>query len=389
MPVPRDPRGRSWSATRSCITSLLGIDPIPLGSAPFALATDRSVRTTAAELGIKAHPGARVYVLPVHRRPRRCRHGGGDPGRDAAPRRPNDAAWSTSGRTPRSCSATATACSPRRARPGPAFEGAQISGGQRAAPGAIERVRIDRATLEPRFKIIGSRPVVRRARLRRRERRARGDRDLRLGHRRGDRRAVPRRRDHDRRDRRRPAGRDRTARIVPDGRTFSYVLHDGQPADRHHPERRAGDPARQGRALRRRPTADGPRRRRVRRPTSGWPARSAARSITTHAMVLGLIPDCDLDHVRSAGNAAGTGALIALLSGSRADRDRGGRPARREDRDRGRAALPGALRRRRWHSRTRPPASDHLARVVDLPLPSSARHGRRRRPLRHGDAGRS
>ena len=34
-----------------------------------------------------------------------------------------------------------------------------------------------------------------------------------------------------------------------------------------------------------------------------------------HAMVLGLIPDCDLEHVSSAGNAAGTGALIALLSG--------------------------------------------------------------------------
>jgi uncharacterized 2Fe-2S/4Fe-4S cluster protein (DUF4445 family) len=33
-----------------------------------------------------------------------------------------------------------------------------------------------------------------------------------------------------------------------------------------------------------------------------------------HAMVLGLIPDCDLGHVSSAGNAAGTGALIALLS---------------------------------------------------------------------------
>ena len=30
---------------------------------------------------------------------------------------------------------------------GPAFEGAQISSGQRAAPGAIERVRIDRDTL--------------------------------------------------------------------------------------------------------------------------------------------------------------------------------------------------------------------------------------------------
>src|SRR5439155_9237011 len=39
---------------------------------------------------------------------------------------------------------------------GPAFEGAQISSGQRAAPGAIERVRIDRETLEPRFRVIGS-----------------------------------------------------------------------------------------------------------------------------------------------------------------------------------------------------------------------------------------
>ena len=39
---------------------------------------------------------------------------------------------------------------------GPAFEGGQISSGQRAAPGAIERVRIDPATLEPRYKVIGS-----------------------------------------------------------------------------------------------------------------------------------------------------------------------------------------------------------------------------------------
>src|SRR6202142_502499 len=38
---------------------------------------------------------------------------------------------------------------------GPAFEGAQISAGQRAAPGAIERVRIDRITLEPRTRVIG------------------------------------------------------------------------------------------------------------------------------------------------------------------------------------------------------------------------------------------
>jgi uncharacterized 2Fe-2S/4Fe-4S cluster protein (DUF4445 family) len=32
-----------------------------------------------------------------------------------------------------------------------------------------------------------------------------------------------------------------------------------------------------------------------------------------YAMVLGLIPDCKLEHVSSAGNAAGTGALMALL----------------------------------------------------------------------------
>jgi uncharacterized 2Fe-2S/4Fe-4S cluster protein (DUF4445 family) len=33
-----------------------------------------------------------------------------------------------------------------------------------------------------------------------------------------------------------------------------------------------------------------------------------------HAMVLGLIPDCDLEHVHAVGNAAGDGARIALLN---------------------------------------------------------------------------
>jgi uncharacterized 2Fe-2S/4Fe-4S cluster protein (DUF4445 family) len=33
-----------------------------------------------------------------------------------------------------------------------------------------------------------------------------------------------------------------------------------------------------------------------------------------HAMVLGLVPDCPLDGVRAVGNAAGTGAVQALLS---------------------------------------------------------------------------
>ena len=39
----------------------------------------------------------------------------------------------------------------------------------------------------------------------------------------------------------------------------------------------------------------------------------------TYAMVLGMIPDCDLDRVSPAGNAAGTGATIALLSGAARD----------------------------------------------------------------------
>lgn len=38
---------------------------------------------------------------------------------------------------------------------GPVFEGAQIVHGMRAAPGAIERVRVDPASKEPRFRVIG------------------------------------------------------------------------------------------------------------------------------------------------------------------------------------------------------------------------------------------
>ncbi len=38
---------------------------------------------------------------------------------------------------------------------GPAFEGAQLSCGQRATAGAIEKVRIDPVTFEPRFRAIG------------------------------------------------------------------------------------------------------------------------------------------------------------------------------------------------------------------------------------------
>ena len=112
---------------------------------------------------------------------------------------------------------------------GPAFEGAQISCGQRAAPGAIERVRIDRATLEPQVQGDRLRSVVRRAGLRRGDRDARRHRRLRFGDHRGDRRDVSGRdRLGRRRDRRRTRRAERRA-SKPVGRTFAYVLHEGAP----------------------------------------------------------------------------------------------------------------------------------------------------------------
>ena len=135
---------------------LLGIDPVPLGSAPFALATDRAVAASVPrELDLIAHPGARVYVLPCI-----AGHVGADTAGVILAEAPHQSEVVDARRRRRH---------ERRDRPrqprlllaasrptGPAFEGAQISGGQRAAPGAIERVRIDRATLEPRFRVIGS-----------------------------------------------------------------------------------------------------------------------------------------------------------------------------------------------------------------------------------------
>ena len=66
---------------------LLGLDPTELGGAPFALTIDEAVRRPAGDLGIPANPGARAYVLPLHRRPCRRRRGRRDPLRGAVPRR--------------------------------------------------------------------------------------------------------------------------------------------------------------------------------------------------------------------------------------------------------------------------------------------------------------
>ena len=133
---------------------LLGIDPVELGGAPFALAVDSAIDLPASDLGIAANPGARVYVLPCI---------AGHVGADAAavvlaeaPQKSDEMmlivdvgtnAEIVVGNQQRLLAASSPT--------GPAFEGAQISSGQRAAPGAIERIRIDKDTLEPRFRVIG------------------------------------------------------------------------------------------------------------------------------------------------------------------------------------------------------------------------------------------
>ncbi|MEM7215354.1 MAG: ASKHA domain-containing protein [Pseudomonadota bacterium] len=132
----------------------LGIDPTELGGAPFALAVSGAVHSWSIDLELNVSKGARVYVLPCI---------AGHVGADAAavtlcegPHRQDkqmlvvDVGTNAEiilGNSQR----TVAASSPT----GPAFEGAEISCGQRAAPGAIERVRIDPETLEPRVKVIG------------------------------------------------------------------------------------------------------------------------------------------------------------------------------------------------------------------------------------------
>ena len=133
---------------------LLGIDPTPLGAAPFTLTVGAPVDLRADELDLDL-PFARAHIGPCI---------AGHVGADAAAATLNEGTHRASSPqlmvdvgtnaeivlgTP---GATYAASSPT----GPAFEGAQISCGMRASAGAIERIRIDRTTYEPRYKVIGS-----------------------------------------------------------------------------------------------------------------------------------------------------------------------------------------------------------------------------------------
>ena len=289
---------------------LLGIDPTELGGAPFALAASGGLTLPARDIGLDINPGARVYVLPCI---------AGHVGADAAgvvlseaPHRADETVLIVDVGT------NAEILLGNRARllaasspTGPAFEGAQIEAGQRAAPGAIERVRIDRETLEARVKVIGcdlwsdeegfaeataatgvtgicGSGIIE----------ALAEMYL-AGILLADGTIAG-------------AARARTERIVEEGRTFRYLLHPGEPAiSIHQNDVRAIQLAKAALMAGARLLMD------------RFEIESVDRIVLTgafgshidplYAMVLGMIPDCPLDKVSAAGNAAGTGALIALL----------------------------------------------------------------------------
>jgi uncharacterized 2Fe-2S/4Fe-4S cluster protein (DUF4445 family) len=133
---------------------LLGINPAQLGVAPFALATYSYLDLNARDLGLTCNPSGKLHLLPLI-----AGHVGADNVGVMLAESPEESegislivdVGTNAEIILGDRSQVLVASSPT----GPAFEGAQISHGQRAAPGAVERVRIDPQTLEPRYQVIG------------------------------------------------------------------------------------------------------------------------------------------------------------------------------------------------------------------------------------------
>jgi uncharacterized 2Fe-2S/4Fe-4S cluster protein (DUF4445 family) len=293
----------------------LGIDPFELGQAPFALATSDSLSLRAIELELNIHPAARIYFLPCI-----AGHVGADAAAVAlseAPDKSDDLVLvvdvGTNAEILLGNKEKVLACS---SPTGPAFEGAQISSGQRAAPGAIERVEIDPVTKTPRFQVIGSdvwsdeadfadaikdtgvtgicgSGIIEMVA----EMRMAGivDAPGLIG----------------------TAEQTGSPNCFPDGRTQSYLVYDGT-AD--------GGPLLTvtNRDIREIQMAKAALYSGARLLMDKFEVDSVDRIVLAgafgahispkHAMVLGMIPDAPLEKVTSAGNAAGTGARIALLN---------------------------------------------------------------------------
>ena len=296
---------------------LLGIDPFELGQAPFALATNNALRLRAHDLDLNIHPSGRVYFLPCI-----AGHVGADAAAVALSENPDKSEElvlvvdvGTNAEILLGNTEKVLACS---SPTGPAFEGAQISSGQRAAPGAIERVEIDPVTKAPRFKVIssdlwsddpafeemiaatgvtgicGSGIIEMVA-----EMRMQGivDAPGLIG--------SPEQ-----------TGSDR---CFLDGRTYSYLVHDG--TDKGGPRITVTNRDIREIQMAKAALYSGARLLmdkfgvdKVDRVTLA--GAFGAHISPKHAMVLGMIPDAPLEKVTSAGNAAGTGARIALLNSS-------------------------------------------------------------------------
>jgi uncharacterized 2Fe-2S/4Fe-4S cluster protein (DUF4445 family) len=294
----------------------LGIDPVELGQAPFALATSDALSFAAAEVGLTAaNPAARLHLLPCI-----AGHVGADAAAVALSEAPDKADAltlvvdvGTNAEILLGDRTRVLACS---SPTGPAFEGAQISSGQRAAPGAIERVEIDPRTKEPRFKVIGvdlwsDAPGFAEAV-------GPGGVTGICGS--GIIEAVAEMRMAGLVDASGLIGSPEqtgTPRCEPDGRTHAYLLHDGSAEGGPRIAVTQGDI----RAIQLAKSAlyAGARllmdERGVDRVERIVLAGAFGAHISPkHAMVLGMIPDAKLENVTSAGNAAGTGARMALLN---------------------------------------------------------------------------
>ena len=138
---------------------LLNISPVELGNAPFALATGQAINIPAQALKLQLHECADAYILPCA-----AGHVGADAAAVMLALKPwldddnvliidvgTNAELTLSYRGDDGSKRLLSCSSPT----GPALEGAQISSGQRAASGAIENVRINPETLEPLIKVIG------------------------------------------------------------------------------------------------------------------------------------------------------------------------------------------------------------------------------------------
>ncbi|MBZ0158285.1 MAG: ASKHA domain-containing protein [Alphaproteobacteria bacterium] len=134
---------------------LLGINPEFMGVAPFTPALHASTDIKAERFGINILPGGNVHVLPIE---------AGFVGADNVgclladePQKRKEITLlidiGTNGELILGNKDKLLSCS---CATGPALEGAQIEFGMRAAPGAIERIKIDEKTLEPTYRVIGN-----------------------------------------------------------------------------------------------------------------------------------------------------------------------------------------------------------------------------------------